>query len=114
MRGGTWRSTAFRPIGWRFAADVAQLVERELPKLEVAGSRPVVRFHSDGITSSPCAAALGRAIRGSVGLDGAVEVLDRVADLLCVDDSASPQFMAPSLSLSGEYQKILTHIIRIG
>ena len=25
-------------------ADVAQLVERELPKLEVAGSRPVVRF----------------------------------------------------------------------
>jgi hypothetical protein len=25
-------------------ADVAQLVERELPKLEVAGSSPVVRF----------------------------------------------------------------------
>ena len=25
-------------------ADVAQLVERELPKLEVAGSIPVVRF----------------------------------------------------------------------
>ena len=25
-------------------ADVAQLVERELPKLEVAGSRPVVRL----------------------------------------------------------------------
>ena len=25
-------------------ADVAQLVERELPKLEVAGSKPVVRF----------------------------------------------------------------------
>jgi hypothetical protein len=27
-----------------YSADVAQLVERELPKLEVAGSRPVVRF----------------------------------------------------------------------
>ena len=26
-------------------ADVAQLVERELPKLEVAGSRPVVRLY---------------------------------------------------------------------
>ena len=25
-------------------ADVAQLVERELPKLEVAGSKPVVRL----------------------------------------------------------------------
>ena len=25
-------------------ADVAQLVERQLPKLEVAGSKPVVRF----------------------------------------------------------------------
>ena len=30
-------------VSTRFA-DVAQLVERELPKLEVAGSRPVVRF----------------------------------------------------------------------
>src|SRR4051812_37546501 len=27
-------------------ADVAQLVERQLPKLEVAGSKPVVRFFS--------------------------------------------------------------------
>jgi hypothetical protein len=54
----------FEPIEWKLApalgsvqdalkwlwnaefrhADVAQLVERELPKLEVAGSRPVVRF----------------------------------------------------------------------
>src|SRR4029077_7192339 len=37
------------PIKWLWNqefqhADVAQLVERELPKLEVAGSRPVVRF----------------------------------------------------------------------
>ena len=36
-------------LGWLWNrkfphADVAQLVERELPKLEVAGSRPVVRF----------------------------------------------------------------------
>jgi SurA N-terminal domain len=32
-------------LEWGFPhADVAQLVERELPKLEVAGSRPVVRF----------------------------------------------------------------------
>lgn len=31
-----------------YSADVAQLVERELPKLEVAGSTPVVRFPSPG------------------------------------------------------------------
>jgi hypothetical protein len=44
-------SNAASRIEWELAltpieqhADVAQLVERELPKLEVAGSRPVVRF----------------------------------------------------------------------
>src|SRR5215210_3957815 len=34
-----------RPPGRRPHADVAQLVERRLPKPKVAGSRPVVRFH---------------------------------------------------------------------
>ena len=34
-------------------ADVAQLVERELPKLEVAGSRPVVRFAWIEASSGP-------------------------------------------------------------
>jgi hypothetical protein len=54
------RDSRLEPIEWELAptlmglkngsgmrnlrADVAQLVERELPKLEVAGSRPVVRF----------------------------------------------------------------------
>ncbi len=30
-------------LEWRTAADVAQLVERNLAKVEVAGSKPVVR-----------------------------------------------------------------------
>src|ERR671935_726551 len=31
-------------LDWALSADVAQLVERRLPKPKVAGSRPVVRF----------------------------------------------------------------------
>src|SRR5215216_4710196 len=34
-------------------ADVAQLVERRLPKPKVAGSRPVVRFHRSACKRTP-------------------------------------------------------------
>jgi hypothetical protein len=37
-------SEGAHPCTFRDRADVAQLVERKLPKLEVAGSNPVVRF----------------------------------------------------------------------
>src|SRR6478735_71665 len=38
------RARAGSEVDWAGRADVAQLVERRLPKPKVAGSRPVVRF----------------------------------------------------------------------
>jgi hypothetical protein len=43
-RASAWSLAAHAALEFGFGhADVAQLVERKLPKLEVAGSRPVVR-----------------------------------------------------------------------
>ena len=49
---------------WAFSADVAQLVERNLAKVEVAGSNPVIR--SDGTFLSQEVPGTPRAIGAAV------------------------------------------------
>jgi hypothetical protein len=48
MRVRRRRLSGYSGLNWTRFADVAQLVEHQLPKLRVAGSIPVVRFGSFG------------------------------------------------------------------
>ena len=61
-----------------FSADVAQLVERELPKLEVAGSKPVVRFAGRRGHEAFAAVAAAPRARYSRAADGGLQLPDDV------------------------------------
>src|SRR3954452_4391554 len=61
-RGATGRRGGGGPVDLSRNAEVAQLVERRLPKPKVAGSRPVFRFADAGDRSVVCRCVLQSAV----------------------------------------------------